>query len=173
MSIKIYDNLMPPEKFKKMYDTITNNNFHWCYNEKTLEESDLSDLTDFQFTHAIYYQGLPVSDYFKNITDLVDIINPFQMLKIKANLNVYGGNEIHERGFHQDITNPPVKVRTAVFYLNTNNGYTAFEDGEKVYSKQNRLVTFDCKEFHAGTTTTNAKARYVINLNYIANEHSL
>ena len=39
--------------------------------------------------------------------------------------------------------------------------------GDKVDSVANRLVYFPNTVRHAGTTTTNEKARYVVNINYI------
>ena len=59
------------------------------------------------------------------------------------------------------------------FYLsniNDNNGYTYFEDGSKVYSKARRLIRFDSNIKHSGTTHTDAKHRFVININYIPKE---
>ena len=38
---------------------------------------------------------------------------------------------------------------------------------EKIESIENRLVVFDSKTMHSGSTTNDSKARFVINLNYI------
>ena len=54
----------------------------------------------------------------------------------------------------------------AIFYINSNNGYTQFETGEKVESVENRLVTFDNKIEHFGTTPTNSQTRIVLNMCY-------
>ena len=54
----------------------------------------------------------------------------------------------------------------AIFYINPNNGYTQFETGEKVESVENRLVTFDNKIEHFGTTSTNSQTRIVLNMCY-------
>ena len=56
--------------------------------------------------------------------------------------------------------------RTGVFYLNTNNGYTYFESGERVDSVENRLLVFPSSKRHAGTTNTDVDYRCVINLNW-------
>ena len=55
---------------------------------------------------------------------------------------------------------------TSIFYVNTNNGYTKFEDGTKVESVANRMVTFSTNMKHLGTSCTNEKRRIVINFNY-------
>ena len=37
---------------------------------------------------------------------------------------------------------------TSILYINTNDGYTKFEDGTIVESVENRLVTFDSRMKH-------------------------
>ena len=51
--------------------------------------------------------------------------------------------------------------------MNTNNGYTKFEDGTTVKSEANRMVTFPASMRHLGTTCTDQKIRVVINFNYL------
>ena len=84
---------------------------------------------------------------------------------VKANCNVRTQN-IVRHGFHVDVpTNYDSK--TAILYINTNNGYTEFENGERVESVANRLVLFDSELKHTGTTCTDQQRRVVLNLNYI------
>ena len=65
-----------------------------------------------------------------------------------------------------DIPNPPNDLKTAILYLNTNNGYTQFAS-RKVSSVANRLVVFKADESHFGTTNScDAPYRLVLNLNY-------
>ena len=52
-------------------------------------------------------------------------------------------------------------------YLNDNDGYTKFQNGQVVESKANRAVIFDSPELHTGCTPTDTYARYVINLNWV------
>ena len=66
--------------------------------------------------------------------------------------------------FHKDDVNDNINV--ALFYINTNNGYTEFEDGTIINSKRNRLVLFPCKLKHRSTTTTDTRERINININY-------
>ena len=56
---------------------------------------------------------------------------------------------------------------TSIFYLNTNNGYTYFEDGSKVKSIANRFVIFPCYMSHGGASCTDNDNRVVLNINYI------
>jgi len=54
-----------------------------------------------------------------------------------------------------------------VLYLNTNNGYTLFEDGRQVDSVANRIVFFDATLPHSGVHCTDTEQRIVLNLNMI------
>ena len=56
--------------------------------------------------------------------------------------------------------------KTSIFYVNTNNGYTLFEDGTKVESVANRMLTFPTNMKHTGTSCTDSQTRIVINFNY-------
>ena len=56
--------------------------------------------------------------------------------------------------------------------MNTNNGYTKFETGEKVESVANRLVTFPNNMMHTGTTCTDEQYRCVMNIDYIKNQRT-
>ena len=50
--------------------------------------------------------------------------------RLKINLNPTA-HKVFEHGYHTDL---PIVSNTALFYLNTNDGYTAFETGTKVDS---------------------------------------
>ena len=63
-------------------------------------------------------------------------------------------------------------IYTAIFYINSNNGYTIFKDTkEKVKSVPNRLLKFDTRMKHSGVSSTDEKRRVVINFNYIEKEN--
>ena len=135
--------------------------FPWFLNRRIIYGDDPEGM-NFQFTHTFFNNWKWQSDYTNSIAPLLDKINPKAWLRIKANLGPVA-NEIKEQGHHVDYEFP---CTTAVFYLNTNNGYTIFEDGTKVESVANRLVEFDSFHKHSGTTHTDTAVRSVINLNY-------
>ena len=60
----------------------------------------------------------------------------------------------------------PLLHKGAILYLNTNDGYTCFEDGNKIKSIENRFVAFDSSLKHSGTTCTDEPRRIVLNINY-------
>ena len=55
---------------------------------------------------------------------------------------------------------------TAIYYVNTNNGYTRFKNENKIPSEQNKLIIFNTETEHSGTTCTDEPCRIVINFNY-------
>jgi len=96
-------------------------------------------------------------------------IDPIKLWRIKANLLTRTSNII-ENEFHQDAGKHEKLSKqwtTAIFYMNTNNGYTEFEDGTKVESVANRIVIFPTNTKHRGTSCTDERTRVVINFNYL------
>ena len=87
-----------------------------------------------------------------------------KIIKIKANLQPRTNNNIIQ-SFHTDFPTD-WKNKTAVYYLNTCNGYTLFADETKVESIANRFVMFDGHLEHTGVTCTDEPARFVINFNW-------
>ena len=73
--------------------------------------------------------------------------------------------------FHVDLNEHPYlhQMKTAILYLNSNNGGTQIKDGEFIQSKVNRAVVFPCHQEHAGVWCTDKKLRFVLNMNYIEN----
>ena len=50
--------------------------------------------------------------------------------------------------------------------MNTNNGYTLLETGDKIKSVENRLVLFPCNILHTGITQTDTKVRVLLTFNF-------
>ena len=51
--------------------------------------------------------------------------------------------------------------------MNTNDGFTDFETGERVESVKNRLLLFDGSVPHSSSTPTNTKERLLLSVTYI------
>ena len=89
--------------------------------------------------------------------------------RIKINLNPK--TVFHRKsGFHTDQRSVSegfgLHQKTAIFYINTNNGWTEFKKGGRVKSVANRAVIFDSNLEHRGVSCTDAKRRVLINFNY-------
>ena len=98
-------------------------------------------------------------------------IPPFRLLedfKIKE-YDTSGNQKFDE---HVDVINSHTSTRALgfLFYLNDNDGYTKFQNGQVVESKANRAVIFDSPELHTGSTPTDAYGRYVVNLNWVEHD---
>ena len=156
--IKIIENCLSKENFNFIKETIYSEYFAWYFNIGVNNKND--DNT--QFTHTFYNHHKITSNLFDNLASIIQVLNPLSLIRIKSNL-LLKTEKIREHGLHTD---QQYKSTTAIFYLNTNNGYTKFENGEKVESVANRMVTFPANLKHTGTSCTDEKTRVVINFNY-------
>lgn len=86
---------------------------------------------------------------------------------VEHGLHIDGGDKNFMKGETLKCNISHVPIKSACFYLNTCDGYTVFENGEKVQSVENRYVEFDRQMKHSGTTTTNSAFRCVLNLIYV------
>jgi len=165
--MQVYKNFIDKIKFDDLAAVMSSHQFSWYYNNIVRKETLSSNLTqnqNFQFTHTFYNFHRIQSDYFDLLTPIFEKIKPLALLRVKANL-LTPTNKILEHGMHVDFTSS--KVTTGIFYINTNNGYTKFENGKKIKSIQNQYVEFNSQLKHTGTSCTNAEKRLVINFNYI------
>ena len=165
--MQVYKNFIDQVKFDDLAAVMSSHQFTWYYNN-IVEKEDLnpkmSSNQNFQFTHTFFNFHRVQSDYFDLLTPIFLKIKPLALLRVKANL-VTNTDKIIEHGMHVDFTSP--KVTTGILYINTNDGYTRFENGKKIKSIQNQYVEFNSQIKHTGTSCTNAEKRLVINFNYI------
>ncbi len=185
--IKILDNFLDDEEFIKiesiffkqsenrpyLSEELDEKDFPWYFRNSTSysprQEENIDTITNYQFVHTFFASHQCLSPYYNNITPIFDKLGIKSLLRCKANMQMRT-EKIVERQLHQDRPNgcdPNKDLYTiAVYYLNTNDGYTKFEDGRKVESIANRMAIFSPKLKHASTTCTNQKRRLVLNMNY-------
>ena len=171
--MKIEDNFLEQNVFDALQTFMMGSNFAWYYNPYIDYPSEKEK--GFQFTHMFYQEDASNSEYFKNLTSILDKINLISLWRIKANL-LTRTPKIVENEYHHDIPlyddknkKPTEKLKqltTAIFYVNTNNGYTKFEDRTKIESVANRMLFFSTDMDHTGTSCTDEKTRVIINFNY-------
>ena len=164
--MEIVDDFLDQEEFDELQVLMMGDDFAWYFN-KVIVYNEVGD--KFQFTHTFYKYDAPQSSYFENLKPILEIINPISLWRIKANLRTRTSKS-EESSFHSDIDIMSEEKRkqwtTSIFYVNTNNGYTKFEDDTKVESIANRMVTFPANMKHLGASCTDQKRRVVINFNY-------
>jgi len=160
--IKIIDNVLNDLHFAKLKTNLLDNlNFPW-YLGKIVDEKSNSP---YQFCHIFYGEQKINSNYFTLIEPILQILKIKNLIRIKANI-ILKTSEIVKHDFHID-TKAEKKFNTAIYYLNDNNGFTEFENGKIVKSISNRLVIFDGKIKHRGTSCSDNNYRSVINFNYL------
>ncbi|MDB5857652.1 MAG: denV, Syn33 [Ramlibacter sp.] len=120
-----------------------------------------------QDVHGMYLRrghGEYLSDHFGLVRPVVERLQPAELIKVKLNRTPRRERHV-EYGLHVDTRR--AGATTAILYLNSNNGYTLFEDGERVVSVANRIVVFDAARRHTGASCTDADYRLVLNVNLI------
>ena len=182
-NIKVIDNYLDKEAFKKIQSFLLSDNFPWFYNlSKVLYKDRLRpspikgyDSEDqHQFTHTFLGNELNLSwsDWTRHIVPLLDKIRPRMWIRVKSNLTNID-SKARVSGWHYDKSGkegPWTDTTTSIFYINTNNGYTLFENGKKVPSLENRLAIFPNHMMHTGISQTNTKIRVTLNLNYLGGQ---
>ena len=160
--IEIRDNFLPKEKFLKIQKIFLSDIFPWYFNDYKIDSNNKEGLNNYQFTHAFYVDYKIKSDAFKYLENLLKELKVKSIIKLKANL-LPKTDFIIKSEFHTDVN---FDCLTSILYINTNNGYTEFENGQTVESVENRLVTFSSDTKHLGTTCTDNKTRIILNINY-------
>tara|TARA_X000001382_G_C3041682_1_gene138079 strand:- start:8 stop:496 length:489 start_codon:yes stop_codon:yes gene_type:complete len=161
--MKVIDNFLDKESFEKIKNGIVNNTyFPWYFSEFTdyLNEKGLEKN---KYIHTFYRQNKPNSQHYDLLLPFLEKLNCTSLIKIKLNSTSHS-TKLIEGTYHCDFT---FKCKTAVYYLNTNDGYTKFQkDNKIIQSIENRMVIFNSNLKHLGTNTTDSKRRLVLNFNY-------
>lgn len=160
--MKVINNLLFDLESKQIEQTLSSPNFPWYLN-RIFKEKDRSSKVNYELTHIFYIEHNFNSQYSDIIKLIYNKIKWSSLIRAKANLQ-YKTDHIVEHGFHCDYVEKNIK--TAIFYVNTNNGYTKFKNNKKVKSERNKFVEFDSTNEHSGTTCTDKDFRIVINFNY-------
>ena len=160
--ITIYDDLLPDPDY--LLNSMLSPQFNWHFGRGVVYDSMCDELDNYQFGNVMYQNMTPKSDEFGLVNGILNYskLKIAALIRVKANLNTRT-HKIIKHGFHVDL---PYPCTTAIYYVNTCNGFTEFEDGTVVESVANRFVTFPSSLKHTGTTCTDQKTRIVINFNY-------
>ena len=162
--MKIIDDFLPQHDFELVRDYLLNDSFTWYLNDSIAKHKH--GLDQYQFTYSFFDISKP---YLQNYSDfLTPLFNKLQakyILRVKANLRPRTTQGVLSP-FHTDMD---LNQQTAIFYLNTNNGYTKFQDDtfDDVPSVANRLLTFYGGLKHCGSSCTDQNTRVLLNINYI------
>ena len=174
--VLIEDNFLPEDEFKEIQEYYLGSSSPWYWANHKVKESyddessEFYSLNDYQLVHVFFNgqvsqkSGLPAtqSSQIESMSCILKRLPMYALLRLKLNLNPR--TDTHWiSGLHTDSR---LDNLTSIFYFNTCNGSTVFEKGGEVDSVDYRLITFPANLLHASKTTTNVKARYVLNINY-------
>ena len=189
-SIRVIDDLLEPDDaINFCYMVMTHPMYCPCDHAVDRSEADGSIremgqvLYPDKKKHEIIFQSILFKRYYNNVTEyqsdfwkMENIVERFEkLLKVKrmwiARVNCTTVQDKHYQSkFHTDT--PIGRLRdnltTCVYYINGNNGGTLFKDEENTFveSKFNRAVIFPGSLSHSAVACTDAKLRFVLNLNY-------
>ena len=157
--IEIFDNFLPEEEFKSIQSFMMGGEFRWFY----ANGRAFADDGEFHMTHMFFQPEVGSNSEHLNMwNNFMQQVGAKKCERIKANLT-FKTPTIETAPFHTDFAD----MKTATFYISTNNGYTEFENGVRVNSVANRVCIFDSNLLHRGTTHSEGDhQRVVVNFNY-------
>ena len=174
-NIKVIDDFLTKEQYRSVYQYFLDNKMGykgetvpWYWSDGVVTQGDglvqffnMCYAKDMVLNHVMYEVLMPI----------IDIIKPMALHRIKANLTL--NDKIQpldpKEMLHVDSVycHDSDKMTTGIYYVNSNNGYTLFEDGTKVESVANRFVAFTCNINHGGIPCSDdTMRRIVINFNW-------
>ena len=161
--MKIIHNCLSPNDLKPLQDTLTSKDFPWFYREAEVQKEIDSEY----FTHTFYYAPDNLqSQWYELIVPILNQIKGTHLIWARANLLINKTNSIRS-ALHRDINSS--KSTTAIFYVNSNNGFTLLKtkEGEvKSSSEENKLIIFDSQTLHQSVRQTDTNQRITLNFNF-------
>jgi hypothetical protein len=159
--VKIIKNFIEDKnKFQQIQNFLTSSHFPWFFQNNV---ASLEDTNGFYFTHNLFINNKS-TEYFNSLaTPILGRLKFDHLIRVRANCYVNNG-KIEKHQFHVD---GPEKHKVAIFGINSCNGFTEFENGDKCISEENKIIIFDGKVKHRSCTQTDQKIRVNININFV------
>ena len=157
--IEVIDNFLPEEEFNSIQSFMMGGEFKWFY----AEGRAFADDGQYHMTHMFFQPQVGSNSEHLNMWNtFMNKVEAKKCERIKANL-MFKTPTIELAHYHIDYPD----MKTAIFYINTNNGYTELESGVRVGSVANRACIFDSTLKHRGVGHTSPDHhRIVVNFNY-------
>ena len=163
-NFEIIDNFLSEKDFENLQNLIMGEVFPWNYFPYKVHYKD--DIRDFQFCHVVYHDNMIKSNFIEHFNPLLIKLNAGHLVRLKVNLTPRTDSVIHYES-HIDVDHFNFTFgKTAVYYVNNNDGFTILESGEKIESIENRLLVLNSNTKHFGTSCTNQRVRCVVNINF-------
>ena len=159
--MQVIDNFLDDKQFDTLQSELTSWHFPWYYEKgRVTKEDGLPSLS-----HNFYHSNTIKSHWYETIRPIIEKNNMLAVRRIKANFD-YAHDKPSRLTLHTDAIVGFEGLKTGIFYVNTNNGKTYFEDGNIVDSVANRMLIFDGKIKHGTITHTDTNTRIIINFNW-------
>tara|TARA_R100001126_G_scaffold51184_2_gene28883 strand:- start:440 stop:1225 length:786 start_codon:yes stop_codon:yes gene_type:complete len=155
--VNVIDNLLDQTDYYNLSSAVLDKGFPWYFSASKVEDNYP------QFVHNFVYNSAVTSDYIKYLDPIFEKLNAKRLFRVKLNYTSKT-SKIINYAFHQDVN---IACKTAVYYINTNNGYTRIKDGKDIESKANRIAIFNSSLEHAGSSCTDKNYRIILNINYL------
>ena len=119
--IQIIDDFLPEEEFKSIQSFMMSGEFRWFYVEGRATRDDGL----YHMTHMFFQPEVGLnSEHLDMWNTFMNKVEAKKCTRIKANLT-FKTHTFEPAQYHIDYED----IKTATFYINTNNGYTEFENG--------------------------------------------
>jgi len=172
------DNFLPPEIHKVLMDILCNESqdydniaaFPYFFRNGVSYPGDGA----FAFGHTLWNDGFE-QEHNQNIIDPIDgwwfstlgipLVSRIGMRRLlRMKVNCYTRREIPIiGGYHVDYDEDHM---VGIYMVNTNNGYTEFENGDRMDSIANTMYIFDGRHRHRGVNQTDTDIRVNINIGF-------
>ena len=162
---KVIDNFLQKELYDIVVEEMLGEHVQWYSHAYVASKKEDHGDDSFYFTHKFFYDKEVTSDLFDTMIVPICFMlmgKDVPLIRAKANLFTKRDKQI-KYGLHRDFDLD--KHTTLVYSVNTNNGYTEFEDGTKIPSIGNQLLIFDGNMLHRSVGQTDEKFRVNFNIN--------
>lgn len=166
------NNFLPRDVFSDIQSFLMEGDMMWSYRNAL---TDGADTCGFHFSGDVFHAERKQCDVPLLEKVGVPIISRLPMSKlIRIKINCYprqvrvGEDNFPKSSYHIDLDYPH---HTAILGINTNNGYTEFDDGTKLESIENSLIMFEGNQRHRAVGCTDENIRVNININWMEDYH--
>ena len=159
--MEVKDNFLDEVHLIQLDELINNPYFAWYLQKEQVKGGN----DGYWLSHLIYFLDEPRSELYNPVINIFkNKLEYVSLCRITVNLLLKQENPSSD--FHIDYEQNNKKMTTAIFYLNTNNGSTEFEGGDKIDCVRNRIIMFPTNTLHRAIVQTDVIERIVINFNF-------
>jgi len=181
--MKVIDNYLDKDTFKKITDLVLSDNFPWFYNENITQDKSNQHVFSYGFTH-IFHDGQKRNTYYSELIlpitkQIQTTVNGGDILRSRLDMTM----SVSGKYMHNPHIDYPYDNITTIFYLNDSDGDTVLfneygNDINTVYKRErlteinrvspkaNRLLIYDGNRLHTGNSPVNHKRRILLNSNF-------